>query len=123
MTDHIVDYNPVNKITMKNMANLSNKVYNAERRLMASIPSKYHPLVALYGQMAEARTSIDQRLENNAALSFEDYHEIKELIQDANEAAATIKPMISNELRETVMDAWSMVRGNREEVVVMEVTK
>jgi thiamine pyrophosphate-dependent acetolactate synthase large subunit-like protein len=123
MSDNVVNYNPVNKITMKNMANLSNKVYNADRRLLASIPSKYHPLVVLYGQMAESHAKIDQHLDSNTALSFEGYHEIKELVQDANEAAATIKPMIPNELKETVMDAWSMIRGNREEVVVVEVTK
>jgi hypothetical protein len=120
-------WDPVNKITMKNMAALSNRISNAERRLVESVPAKYHPLMLMYGLMIESRNTIDQHFDKNEVLSFSEFHEIKELTQDANELAATIKPMIPNELRETVIDAWAgaygVIRRNREETVAAEVTK
>jgi hypothetical protein len=108
------DYNPVNQITMRNMATLSIRIHNTQQRLLASIPSKYHPLVDHYGKMVEAQIEIDQTLDNGTPLSFAEYHAIKEESIQANEAAATIKPLFSNELKETVLDVWSMVNPNRD---------
>lgn len=109
----IEPYNPINKITMKNMATVSQKVYNAQNNIMNSVPVKYQYLVTMYGELALAQHKIELSLDANEVLSFEDWHAIKELSTSATEEASTTKPIISKELKETVADLWSMLKSDK----------
>lgn len=106
------EYDPVNKITMKNMATVSQKVYNAQHNIIKSVPAKYQHLVELYGELALAQHKIDTSLEANEILSFDEWHAVKELSTNASQQASTTKPIISRELKESVADIWYMLKSD-----------
>lgn len=108
------DYDPVNKITMKNMSNLSHKINVAQDRMLTKIPAKYRELALLYAELALCQQGIDQHLDRNEVLMFEDYHQIKDLVQTANEKAAEIKQFLPDELREAATAMWDMVKSKDE---------
>jgi len=110
-------HNPINKITMKNMATVSQRVYNAQNNIMNSVPVKYQYLVTMYGELALAQHKIELSLDANEVLSFEDWHMIKELATQATEEASETKPIISKELKETVTDIWSMFKSGKNDDV------
>ena len=104
------DYDPVNKITMKNMSSLSHKISVTQDRMLAKIPAKYRELALLYSDLAFCQVEIGQHLDQNEVLVFENYHQIKDLVQTANEKAAEVKPIIPDDLRDFASTMWDIVK-------------
>jgi hypothetical protein len=106
------------RITMKDAADITVELLHSKRRILDSVPKKYHDLLEHYALLSVIAERVDDHLEENQMLFIGDYQEFKDAIQAANAAAAETRPMFSPELKENVFEFWQLIKpesGNKED--------